>query len=289
MSYDFSNQLPNPSLEIPSIAPSKRGIAPIWHTLLLVIAIGSVSFLGSGRLESKSLVNDPQRLLHYGLSAAMELVLVAFVYLGLRLRKVPFATLFGKLPRGLNDITKEAGIALLFWIFSMCVLASFALTWNSVQTAIYRYHQTQSPANGAHRQSEESPQQQQIEMAKKLMLLAPANAAEIAAWAALCILVGFSEETIFRGYLQQQGTSLFRSIVVGVVLSSVIFGAAHGYQGLRGMCLITVYGALFSLIALLRRNLLPGMLAHTWHDFATGMLLAFIRATNLLDHLPKSS
>ena len=124
-------------------------------------------------------------------------------------------------------------------------------------------------------------------MARQLMELAPANGVEIAAWGLLCLVVGFSEELIFRGYLQSQSIALLRNLPVGVVLTALIFGAAHGYQGVRGIVLISIYGALFGCITLLRKNLFPGMLAHSWHDFATVMLLAFIRATHLLDHLPQ--
>jgi len=37
---------------------------------------------------------------------------------------------------------------------------------------------------------------------------------------------------------------------------------------------------------LMRKNLLPGMIAHSWHDFATGVALALIRSSHLLEHLP---
>ena len=262
---------------------AKRGIAPLWHTIVLIAAIVAISTLGAGRMTAAG-SGDPHRIVHYALSGALELVLVAFVYLGLRLRKTPFRTLFGALPHGLNDITREVGIAAVFWLFSMLVLASFAFTWNAVQTAIYHRHvKSQSSGQSA---KEPSPQQEQVEMAKKLMTLAPASGIEIAAWGALCLLVGFSEELVFRGYLQLQSISLLHSTVFGVALSAVVFGAAHGYQGIRGMCLISVYGALFGGIALLRRNLFPGMLAHSWHDFATGLALALIRQMHLLDHLP---
>ena len=271
--------LPPPTPEVPT-----RSIAPWWHTVLLIAAILCISFFGAGRMDSAAAKSDPHRLAHYALSAVMELLLVGFVYLGVRLRKVPFGSLIGPLPRGLNAITKEAGIALLFWIVSMAVLGSVAITWNLVQTAIYHQHQKQSTKNS----KEQSPQQQQIEMAKKLMELAPAGGLEIAAWATLCLVVGFAEETIFRGYLQSQSIHFLRSTIAGLIFSALVFGAAHGYQGIRGMCLITVYGALFGAIALIRRNLLPGMIAHSWHDFATGMLLAFIRESHLLEHLPLS-
>ncbi len=311
--------------------PAPRGIAPIWHTILLIVAIFAYSFWGAQRADSgldnplapvHSAVTDSHgkpgatagpakdegadhlRLLRYGLSGGLELLVVVWVLLGLRLRKIPFASLFGSWPRGLNDITKEAGIAAAFWLCSMVVLAAFALSWNLAQTRYYDYQlkkqqpsaasssapgSKSSPSPSAAKAAIKSPQQEQTDMAKELMQLAPANGLEIAAWGLLCLIVGFSEELIFRGYLQSQGISLLGSIPISIVLTSLVFGAAHGYQGLRGICLIGIYGALFSILARLRRNLFPGMLAHAWHDFATGLALALIRESHLLDRLPLSS
>jgi membrane protease YdiL (CAAX protease family) len=269
----LSNQLP---------PKPRRGIAPLWHTLVLIATIVGISALGAGKLDPSH--GDPTRLAHYAVSAAMELLLVLWVFFGVRIRKIPFRTLLGSFPRDINSITREAGIALLFWLISMCVLASVAVTWNLVQTAIH--HREQQHESSSQKSSEPSPEKQQIEMARKLMRLAPANGIEIAAWGALCLIVGFSEELVFRGYLQQQGISLLHSAAAGAVFSATIFGAAHGYQGARGMFLIGIYGALFSVVALIRRNLFPGMLAHSWHDFATGLALALIRETHMLDRLP---
>jgi membrane protease YdiL (CAAX protease family) len=302
------------ALETPSEAmaqqqlPTRRGIAPIWHTAVLVIGILVFSIWGAKNADSGSVnplapvhsaahssatnSSDPVRLIRYGLTGALELTVLAWVAFGLRLRKVPFCSLFGAWPRGLNDITKEAGIAALFWICSMIILVTCALSWTLVETQIHK-HQATSQANNPSQTKPgsakvKSPQEEQAEMARQLMQLAPANGIEIASWGLLCIIVGFSEELIFRGYLQTQSIGLLRNIPFSIVITSIIFGAAHGYQGLRGIFLISIYGALFSCITLLRKNLFPGMLAHGWHDFATGMLLAFIRATHLLEHLPAS-
>jgi hypothetical protein len=40
------------------------------------------------------------------------------------------------------------------------------------------------------------------------------------------------------------------------------------------MIAITVYGALFCGVAILRRSLRPGMIAHAWHDIFSGFMLA---------------
>jgi uncharacterized protein len=299
--------LPQPNHQPDPQPAQPRGIAPVWHTLVLVVGILIFSIWGaksttSGTLNPLAPVHsaahatsdgsDPVRLIRYSLTAALELIVVAWVAFGLRLRKTSLRSLFGTWPRGLNDITKEAGIAALFWICAMSILVSFAFSWNFVQTRIYNHqtasqssHPSQSKPGSA---KQKSPQEEQAEMARQLMELAPANGIEIAAWGLLCLIVGFSEELIFRGYLQTQCIGLLHRIPVSVLLTAIVFGAAHGYQGLRGICLITVYGALFSVLTLLRKNLFPGMLAHSWHDFATGMLLALIRATHLLDRLPLS-
>jgi membrane protease YdiL (CAAX protease family) len=285
--------------------PQPKGIAPVWHTLILVLGILAFSIWGSAR--SGSPVNNPfapvhsatngspagtdhVRLIRYALTGTLEILVVIWVAFGLRLRKVSFRSLFGKWPRGLNDITMEAGVALAFWICSMIVLVSIALCWGAVQNGIYK-HQTASQSSNPSKSDSakpKSPQQQQAEMARQLMELAPADGIEVASWGLLCLIVGFSEEVIFRGYLQSQSIALLRSVPIAVAVTAVIFGAAHGYQGLRGIVLISAYGGLFGCITLLRKNLFPGMLAHAWHDFATGMLLAFIRSTHLLERLPLS-
>ncbi|WP_263357018.1 CPBP family intramembrane glutamic endopeptidase [Acidicapsa ligni] len=169
----------------------------------------------------------------------------------------------------------------------MFILGSLSVTWAGVETKIYQHKlQEQKSTPGSAATKLTSPEQEQKEMAEKLMTMAPSSALECIAWGGLCLLVGFSEEIIFRGYLQTQCIAFLRSMPAGVVIAALVFGSAHGYQGVRGICLITVFGALFGIIALLRRNLFPGMLAHAWHDFATGMLLAFLRSSHMLDRLP---
>jgi membrane protease YdiL (CAAX protease family) len=305
----LSSPLPTP----PDAETQPRTIAPLWHTLLLIVAIAAYSFWGAQRwhpanvdalapvhhgVAVKQQLNegaDPHRLLRYALSAGLELLVVAWVWLGLRLRRVPFRSLLGNIPRTLNAITLEAGIAALFWLSSMTVLFVLAITWQLTATAIYHHQeekakqQQQSHPASPSTTKPESPEKKQLETIRELLDLAPANPLEIAAWGALCLIVGFSEEFAFRGYLQSQGIALLHRIPLGVLLSSIVFGFAHGYQGLRGMCLIGAFGAMFSILTLIRRSLFPGILAHAWHDFLMGLLLALIRTTHMLDKLLASS
>ena len=256
---------------------------------MLVVALLAFSFQGAGQ-KGVPTGSDGPLLIRYVLTAAVELIAVLWVAFGLRLRKTPFRSLFGTFPNNASAFGKEIVVAVLFWFASMFVLGSLSITWAVVETKIYQHKiQVQSSDHNTTVTKPTSPEQEQKQMAQKLMTMAPSNTLECFAWGALCLLVGFSEELIFRGYLQTQCIAFLRYIPFGVIAAAIIFGAAHGYQGLRGICLITVYGALFGIIALLRRNLFPGMLAHAWHDFATGMLLAFLRSSHLLDKLSQSS
>jgi hypothetical protein len=99
----------------------------------------------------------------------------------------------------------------------------------------------------------------------------------------LCIIAGFTEETIFRGYFQRQFIAWSRgSIVAGVAFSALLFGSAHGYQGVRNMVMLSVFGVLFSLLSLFRRNIRAGIIAHSWHDLIAGLALAFLKMHHLI-------
>jgi uncharacterized protein len=140
----------------------------------------------------------------------------------------------------------DIAAAAVFWFFSAIVLASLALF-------LRLFHL-------------ESAQ-------KQISQLAPSSFAEGALWIALSVSAGICEEFIFRGYFQQQFARATGKVWVGVFGSAILFGAAHGYEGIAGMLMITVYGALFSLLALRRRSLRAGMIAHAWHDSITGIAL----------------
>jgi membrane protease YdiL (CAAX protease family) len=95
------------------------------------------------------------------------------------------------------------------------------------------------------------------------------------------VVIGFCEEHVFRGYLLRQmiawGASLglSRRVAVGsaVVLTSVLFGSLHLYEGVRGAILIGVLGMMYAWVALRRGNLRAVIVAHVLQDFLTIALL----------------
>jgi len=46
--------------------------------------------------------------------------------------------------------------------------------------------------------------------------------------------------------------------------------------------MLTVFGVLFSVLALYRRSLRAGMFAHSWHDLLAGLALALLKSTHVI-------
>ena len=72
-------------------------------------------------------------------------------------------------------------------------------------------------------------------------------------------------------------SALSGNAYVGLIGSAILFGLGHGYEGARRMVLIAVLGAMFGLLALLRKSLRPGMMAHAFFDSLQGVLLWLVR------------
>ena len=271
------NQAPAlPEVPADAIQPAKpRGIAPVWHTLVLVAAIGLLSLSGSARIEGYA--RAPRHLRMYGATIVMQLLMLGWVALGLRLRKVPFRSLFGMARKGWKALLIDIGIALAFWWCSLIILGVLNLAWLTADAAI---HHRPLPIQTGKTHTMDPAQQETV---RRVAVLAPSDGTEVAGWILLCIVVGFVEETVFRGYLQTQFTRWTHGkAAFGVVFSAIVFGAAHGYEGVRSMSLLAAYGVFFSLLALFRRSLRSCMIAHGWHDLFTGLTLMLLRSLHVV-------
>ena len=273
--------LGNPPAKISS---ARVAIAPAWHTIVLVLAIVALSIHGASRLSA--IHGSIDRLASYGFSAAMEVLMLAWVVLGLRLRRVPLRSLLGSFSFDARSIAADLVFALVFWFCSLMLLGTLGIAWSSVEAALA--HRQTAHVVGQNDQTGKAEKAlatdpEQIERLRALAVLAPANGREIAAWALLCLLVGFIEEIVFRGYLQRQFIGWARGgVVAGVLASAFVFGSAHAYQGVRGMVLLTVFGALFSMLALHRGSLRAGIFAHAWHDLIAGLALALLKSKHVI-------
>jgi membrane protease YdiL (CAAX protease family) len=78
----------------------------------------------------------------------------------------------------------------------------------------------------------------------------------------LAAVVASAEETVFRGYLILRFASLTGSLPVAVLLSTLLFGIEHAYQGLSSMIVVGIMGLVFALIYVWRRSLVAPVVLH---------------------------
>ena len=96
-------------------------------------------------------------------------------------------------------------------------------------------------------------------------------------WVAVSITAGICEEAVYRGYFQRQFTALTHSVLGGILISAVAFGAVHAYQGLQRASVIGAAAILSGLLAHWRGTVRPGMFAHTLQDAIAPSLLKLMR------------
>lgn len=274
-------QTPENGVSDPGTAPLQREtadltrpVAPVWHTVILIVGVIVLSI--SGAKEISGGVPSVDRLHTYALTVTTEAFMLAWVYFGLRLKRIPFRSLLGSIPGDFRSIAVDLGVAMAFWIASLIVLGTIGIFWTVIEAAIS--HRSLFPSG-----KPLGPDAAQQQTLHTLLQLAPANGREIAAWIVVCIVAGFVEEIVFRGYLQRQFIAWARgAVAAGVAGSALLFGFAHGYQGARNVALLCVFGVLFSLLALFRRSLRAGMIAHSWQDICAGLTLALLNALHKL-------
>lgn len=223
-------------------------IAPWWHTALLIAMILGASVLGSVHGQSSGL--SEHHLRFYAVTIVWECVLAALVWWGIKMRRVPLRQLLGERRAGAKAWFTDFGAALIFWVMAVIVLAA-------ISTVLRLLHLMQ--------------------IQKAVIALAPQGAREAALWVALSITAGIVEELVFRGYLLQQFAAIGGRVWLGVIVSSLLFGAAHGYEGVGSMIAIVAYGAMFCALTIQRKSLRAGMMAHAWHDSVTGIALAIAK------------
>jgi membrane protease YdiL (CAAX protease family) len=93
-------------------------------------------------------------------------------------------------------------------------------------------------------------------------------------------LAAFGEEMFWRGYLVNRVADVFGSRrhrwAIGLILTSAVFGLAHGYQGVTGWVEESLAGLLLGLIYLgTGRNLWLAIIAHGAVDTIDMILLYF--------------
>jgi membrane protease YdiL (CAAX protease family) len=170
---------------------------------------------------------------------AMEYGLFAFVRGGIARRGISVKQILGGDWSTPRKIATDVALGFGFWAAWMGMLAAWNLFFSS-SAAVSVYTPPRRPL-------------------------------EIMLWIAVSISAGIAEEFAFRGYLQRQFGALTGSRWIAVILQAVLFGVAHSYEGWRAAIHIISFGLMFGVIALWRKSLRPGIIAHAWTDIMAGL------------------
>lgn len=234
--------LPESKTQGTRVAPAS--IAPVWHSLIviaLVLLASALSARQHGLIGVQTSGFDP-KIARYLTTLVFEWLLVLWIWWGVRRRGVSLRELIGGRWDSFGRFLLDVAIAIGFYVVANVVYG----------TLVHALR---------------------VDPGKQLRAILPRTSAETAVYLALAVTAGFCEELIFRGYLFRQFTAWTRSMVAGLVLQAIVFGLGHGYQGGRLMLVVTVYGLLFGGLAMWRRSLRPGMMAHGLQDAIVVLLV----------------
>jgi membrane protease YdiL (CAAX protease family) len=103
--------------------------------------------------------------------------------------------------------------------------------------------------------------------------LLPKTSTERAVWIVVSITAGICEEVLYRGWLLSLFAATLGSVWLGLLISSIIFGFAHAYQGRPAILGTGAIGAIFGFLFILSGSLIPGQVLHAAMDLNNGLAL----------------
>ena len=226
-------------------SPSAKPIAPWQHTasmvaLFLGLAVGGAFFQQHAH-SAPGMLQHPHVVPLYLSLIAMEWGLFVWVWRGgLRKTGTKLSELIGGKWASAKDVLVDCGLALGVWT-----------AWTLAERAWNRGFG--------------------VGHAASIQTFLPQRGLEILVWVGVSISAGFCEELVFRGYFQRQFKAFTHSLWIALFLQAVLFGIAHGYQGIEACVKIACFGALYGLLAIWRGSLRPGMMAHAGGDVLSGI------------------
>jgi membrane protease YdiL (CAAX protease family) len=110
---------------------------------------------------------------------------------------------------------------------------------------------------------------------KRLDFFLPATREERSWFAVVSVTAGICEEVLYRGFLIRYFSdgSWHLSVTLALLISSVFFGLAHGYQGLSGIITTGCFGAFMAIVFFITGSLGLPMILHAFLDLNVLFLL----------------
>jgi len=101
--------------------------------------------------------------------------------------------------------------------------------------------------------------------------LLPKTPLESGPYAALAVTAGVCEEFVYRGFVMAALARTGMAMWIALLLSSVLFGLAHAYQGRSGIIGTTLMGLVFGLGRVVTLSLAPAVVWHACVDLVAGV------------------
>jgi membrane protease YdiL (CAAX protease family) len=214
-----------------------RRVASLWHTLLVLVVQGVLSYRAAVSFGKVHALVDGNRTTLYERTMVFQWVMLGVVLVGVWWHGSSLLTVLGERWRSVRHFLRDVGIALLLLM---------------VTIAISAFGHGGGDASAAN-------------------FLLPQGRSEIWLWVALSITAGICEEAIYRGYLQRQFIAVTKNVPAGIVLSAAAFGAGHLYQGVPQALRIALLGLMCGIVAYWCKSVRPGMISHALQDILGGL------------------
>jgi uncharacterized protein len=216
---------------------SRPLIAPAWHTIVFITIFVGLSVVGgffqhAVKQHPQAAVQSGNAVQRYLSVLILEWLLVLYVRMGVHKRGVRLRDLVGGRWATPKQVIKDIALGAGLWVL-----------WRGLMNP----HILGGGTNAAQG-------------------LLPQGILASLAWIPLALSAGFCEELAFRGYLQKQFQAIAGSTALAVLFQAIVFGVGHLYEGVGAATRITLFGVLFGLLAVWRKSLRPGMIAHAWSD-----------------------
>jgi uncharacterized protein len=209
----------------------------MWHTIVFIAIFVGLSVMGG--FFQHSVKQQPQATMPRGSAVpgyisvvVMEWLLVLYVRMGVHKRGMRLRDLVGGRWATSREVIKDIALGAGLW---------------AVWLALMNAHLLGGGTNAAQG-------------------LLPRGILEGLVWIPVALSAGFCEEVAFRGYLQKQFHAITGGAGWAILFQAIVFGVGHLYEGVGPVARITLFGLLFGLLALWRKSLRPGMIAHAWSD-----------------------
>jgi membrane protease YdiL (CAAX protease family) len=216
---------------------SRPLIAPAWHTIVFITIFVGLSVVGG--FFQHAVKQHPQPTAPSGNAVSryisvvvFEWLLVLYVRMGVHKRGVRLRDLVGGRWATPKEVMKDFALGAGLWAFWIGMMNPHLLGGGT------------NAAQG----------------------LLPKGILESLAWIPVALSAGFCEELAFRGYLQKQFQAITGSAGWAVLFQAIVFGVGHLYEGVGPAARIILFGVFFGLLAVWRKSLRPGMIAHAWSD-----------------------